>query len=160
VPEPRLGQAEPDLVAAAVAGRAAGLAALHLSHLDMAVKLLRSAVACARRAGDGQLEGEVVMSLAYALTRRGEPRRALRTIDAALAKVSGLAALRARAQSLGVAGSARNLLDGGVEAVFEGADDAVASMVEWCRRGPRGARVDDVAVKEEEPRGEQGFSVG
>ena len=67
---------------------------------------------------------------------------------------------RARAQSLGVAGSARNLLDGGVEAVFEGADDAVASMVEWCRRGPRGARVDDVAVKEEEPRGEQGFSVG
>ena len=67
---------------------------------------------------------------------------------------------RARARSLGVVGSVRNLGDGGVEAVFEGADDAVASMVEWCRRGPRGAAVEEVRVEEEEPRGEQGFSVG
>ena len=66
---------------------------------------------------------------------------------------------RARAQSLGVAGWARNLGDGTVEAVFEGGEDAVGSMVTWCRRGPRGAQVDEIAVKDEEPRGEQGFSV-
>lgn len=68
--------------------------------------------------------------------------------------------LRARARSLGVAGSARNLPDGSVEATFEGADEAVASMVEWCRKGPRGARVDDVEVAAEELRGERGFAVG
>ena len=67
---------------------------------------------------------------------------------------------RARARSLGVAGSARNLGDGSVEVVLEGPDDAVASMVDWCRRGPRGSQVAEVDVKEEEPRGEQGFSVG
>jgi acylphosphatase len=66
----------------------------------------------------------------------------------------------ARARSLGVSGSARNLPDGSVEAVFEGDDGAVASMLEWCRRGPRGARVDELALlEEEEPAGEQGFSV-
>jgi acylphosphatase len=67
---------------------------------------------------------------------------------------------RARARSRGVAGSVRNLGDGGVEAVFEGADEAVAAMVEWCRRGPRGAHVEEVRVEDEEPCGEQGFSVG
>jgi acylphosphatase len=33
-------------------------------------------------------------------------------------------------------------------------------MVEWCRRGPRGARVDELEVRWEEPCGEQGFRVG
>lgn len=66
---------------------------------------------------------------------------------------------RARARSLGLAGSARNLADGSVEAIFEGADDAVASMVDWCWRGPRGAVVDQVDVVEEETRSEQGFHV-
>jgi acylphosphatase len=32
-------------------------------------------------------------------------------------------------------------------------------MVEWCRRGPRGARVDDVEVRWEEPEGLDGFRV-
>jgi hypothetical protein len=32
-------------------------------------------------------------------------------------------------------------------------------MVEWCRRGPSGARVDDVEVETEEPTGETGFHV-
>ena len=68
-------------------------------------------------------------------------------------------AMRARASSVGVAGYVTNLADGTVEAAFEGGDDAVTSMVEWCRRGPRGARVDDVFVEEEEPRAEQGFLV-
>jgi acylphosphatase len=66
---------------------------------------------------------------------------------------------RSRAQSLGVAGWARNRLDGTVEAVFEGDDEAVASMVEWCRCGPWGARVDGVHVSWEEPTGERGFAV-
>jgi acylphosphatase len=65
----------------------------------------------------------------------------------------------ARAGALGVAGWVRNAADGSVEAVFEGDEDRVASMIEWCRRGPRDARVDDVAVDLEEPHGERGFRV-
>jgi acylphosphatase len=66
---------------------------------------------------------------------------------------------QARAQSLGVAGSIRNAPDGSVEAVFEGDEERVESMVDWCRRGPAGARVDQVDVEREEPAGQQGFHV-
>lgn len=66
---------------------------------------------------------------------------------------------RARASSLGVTGWIRNASDGSVEAVFEGSDEAVDSMVAWCRSGPRGARVDRVDITREEPRGEAGFVV-
>jgi len=40
-----------------------------------------------------------------------------------------------------VKGWVRNLDDGKVEAVFEGEEDAVKAMVEFCKRGPIGARV-------------------
>ena len=66
---------------------------------------------------------------------------------------------RRRARSLGVAGWVANRPDGAVEAVFEGRREAVESMVDWCRRGPSGARVDDVQMAWEDPRGEEGFAV-
>jgi len=66
---------------------------------------------------------------------------------------------RDRARSLGVAGWVRNTADGSVEAVLEGEDERVESMVDWCRRGPRGARGDDVDVTWAEPQGETGFSI-
>ena len=66
---------------------------------------------------------------------------------------------RARAESLGIAGWVRNAGDGTVEAVFEGDDERVDSMVDWSRRGPGGARVDEVEAADEQPRGESGFSV-
>jgi acylphosphatase len=66
---------------------------------------------------------------------------------------------RQRAASLGISGWVRNADDGSVEAVFEGERERVDSMVEWCRRGPAGARVAEVEVAEEEPAGEAGFRV-
>ncbi len=36
--------------------------------------------------------------------------------------------------------------DGRVEAVFEGEKEAVDSMIDFCRRGPPGAEVKDLAV--------------
>ena len=66
---------------------------------------------------------------------------------------------RARAESLGLAGWIRNAEDGSVEAVFEGDEERVRSIVEWCRRGPAGARVEDVEVETEQPTGETGFRV-
>jgi acylphosphatase len=66
---------------------------------------------------------------------------------------------RSRAHSLQVSGWVRNRADGSVEAAFEGDGERVESMVEWCRRGPWGARVDDVDVSWEQPIGEPGFAV-
>jgi acylphosphatase len=45
-------------------------------------------------------------------------------------------------------GWARNRRDGSVEAVFAGPPDAVADMVEACRRGPPMSRVDTVETHE------------
>jgi acylphosphatase len=64
-----------------------------------------------------------------------------------------------RASDLGLAGWVRNAHDGTVEAVFEGRDEAVESMLAWCHDGPPGARVADVGVTEEAPTGDQGFHV-
>jgi acylphosphatase len=45
-----------------------------------------------------------------------------------------------------VCGWVRNLPDGRVEAVFEGEKETVEELVEFCRKGPRGARVSKVEV--------------
>ena len=67
---------------------------------------------------------------------------------------------RSRAASLGLAGWVRNAPDGSVEALFEGDPVQVASMVEWCRRGPSGAHVNEIEVLEEEAgQAERGFRV-
>jgi acylphosphatase len=58
------------------------------------------------------------------------------------------------ADELGVKGWVRNLPDGRVEAVFEGEEELVRRMVEFCKKGPPGARVTDVKVEWEEYRGE------
>jgi acylphosphatase len=63
------------------------------------------------------------------------------------------------AAAAGVTGWIRNRGDGAVEAVFEGEADAVERMVQWCRHGPSGARVDRVDVTDEQPEGERTFRV-
>jgi acylphosphatase len=67
--------------------------------------------------------------------------------------------LRREAARAGVAGWVRNTNDGGVEAVFEGAPDAVATLVAWCHSGPSRARVDRVDVTDEPPERLTGFRV-
>jgi acylphosphatase len=66
---------------------------------------------------------------------------------------------RRRALSAGLAGWIRNVPDGTVEAVFEGEPEAVERLVEFCREGPRGARVEWVDVAAEEPESLAGFDV-
>jgi len=48
----------------------------------------------------------------------------------------------------GLDGWVRNRRDGSVEAVFAGPAEAVAAIIEACRRGPPGARVDAVDARE------------
>ena len=63
------------------------------------------------------------------------------------------------ARSRGVGGFVRNMDDGRVEAVFEGAEPAVNAMIDWCREGPRHARVSEVEVHWEAPEGLSDFDV-
>ena len=67
--------------------------------------------------------------------------------------------VRRRAVSTGVAGWVRNNREGTVEAVLEGDPDAVERVVDFCRDGPRGARVDGVEIVEQEPEGLAGFAI-
>jgi acylphosphatase len=53
----------------------------------------------------------------------------------------------------GVAGWVRNLDDGRVEAVFEGAAEDVGRLLDWAHHGPRLAVVAGVAVQAEQPEG-------
>lgn len=66
---------------------------------------------------------------------------------------------RRQAEAAGVSGWAVNRPDGTVEAVFEGEDEAVARLVEFCRRGPRRAEVSRVEVEEQPPEGLSGFTI-
>jgi acylphosphatase len=64
------------------------------------------------------------------------------------------------ASRLGLGGWVRNLADGRVEALFEGEKQGVEKALEFCRRGPPGARVQNLELKWEEWKGEfQNFRV-
>jgi len=69
------------------------------------------------------------------------------------------ATTRERAQQRGVDGWVRNLDDGRVEAVFEGPEDDVDAMVEFCHEGSERANVTDVETDYGEPEGLDGFEV-
>lgn len=67
--------------------------------------------------------------------------------------------VRRRALTTDVSGWVRNTADGAVEGVFEGERVTVEALVEFCREGPRGARVDRIDVIDEIAEGVSGFSI-
>lgn len=69
------------------------------------------------------------------------------------------ATTRDTAREKGVDGWVKNLDDGRVEAVFEGPEDAVEAMVEWCHTGSPAADVEDVEAEYGDPEGAEGFEV-
>jgi len=59
-----------------------------------------------------------------------------------------------------VTGWVANLADGSVQACFEGEEAEVLAMVQWCRRGPELARVDELIEQRGDYTGEfSGFNV-
>ncbi len=56
------------------------------------------------------------------------------------------ASAQKEALSLGLTGWVRNLASGDVELLAEGGEEALNALLDWCRRGPSQARVDDVTV--------------
>lgn len=64
------------------------------------------------------------------------------------------------AGKFGVRGWVRNRHDGKVEAVFEGKEEDVKALLDWCNDGPPGAYVSGVDVKWEGYKGEfKGFEI-
>ncbi len=57
--------------------------------------------------------------------------------------------IRQNALDLGVNGYVRNEGKDKVEAVFEGKDKDVDDLVKLCKKGPAGAKIKNVQVKEE-----------
>jgi len=59
-------------------------------------------------------------------------------------------ALKVVAKNNNVLGWVRNLKDGRVEAILEGDNKSINSVIEWTRIGPANSRVDDIEVNNEE----------
>ncbi len=55
---------------------------------------------------------------------------------------------------LGLKGFVRNLPDGNVEVIAEGDGDRLKEMAEFCKKGPMGAKVEEVKIKYGEATGE------
>lgn len=91
--------------------------------------------------------------------RRGMRTRARVFVSGRVQGVYYRANTRETAIERGVDGWVRNLDDGRVEAVFEGPESAVESMIEWCHEGSPAASVEDVQVTHEEPAGLEGFEI-
>ena len=66
---------------------------------------------------------------------------------------------REQADRLDVNGWVKNCPDGSVEAHLEGSHERVDRLVDLLRRGPSGARVDDVQVHEAQPENHDWFAV-
>jgi acylphosphatase len=58
---------------------------------------------------------------------------------------------RKNAIQFGLTGWVKNRPDGKVEAVFEGEEQTIALMIDWCRNGPPSARISDIDITLEEP---------
>jgi acylphosphatase len=56
--------------------------------------------------------------------------------------------MEATAEERGVEGWVRNCRDGSVEALFAGPEEIVLIMIELCREGPPGARVEAIDQRE------------
>jgi acylphosphatase len=63
------------------------------------------------------------------------------------------------AQQLGITGEVRNAYDGSVQIIATGHKDALQSFIDWCRKGPPRASVDEVHTTHQELQQFNGFSI-
>jgi acylphosphatase len=77
-------------------------------------------------------------------------------------KVQGVffrASTKEKADQLKIVGTVRNQADGSVFIEAEGSDQSMIEFVNWCRRGPTHARVDEIHVNEVSARNFDSFQV-
>jgi DNA ligase D-like protein (predicted 3'-phosphoesterase) len=88
------------------------------------------------------------------------PPRAVRVVVSGHVQGVGFReAVRRRARPAGVHGWVRNEPDGTVSVHAEGAEQAVAELVEFLGKGPRGASVEDIQVRDVKAEGHEQFAV-
>ncbi len=67
---------------------------------------------------------------------------------------------RMQAERLGVFGWVKNMEDGKVEAVLEGEKYIIEKVIEWVKRGPIIAKVENIDIEWQEYKGEfKGFEI-
>ena len=59
-----------------------------------------------------------------------------------------------KANGLGIKGWVRNVSDGTVEAIFEGEENNIKMLIDWCKTKIQMARVDEAQVENSEYLGE------
>lgn len=69
------------------------------------------------------------------------------------------ASTKETAEQLDIRGSVRNEYDGSVAIEAEGDHDAIGKFIDWCRKGPRLARVESCEVTEGKLRNIRGFFI-
>ena len=66
---------------------------------------------------------------------------------------------KSEADLLGLNGWIKNNPDGSVEAVFEGEEDNIKKIIEFCKKGPSSATIKSADIKEETPENLNGFGI-
>lgn len=80
-------------------------------------------------------------------------------------KVQGVfyrAETQSMAQALGLRGYAQNNRDGSVTVIAIGEEPLLRQLIDWCKKGPSDARVDEVEITYDDPPGDEsleGFSI-
>lgn len=67
--------------------------------------------------------------------------------------------MREIAIKLGIVGFVCNCRGGSVEVFAEGKEEAINQFIEWCRIGPKGAKVENIDIHEQPLKNSQGFVI-
>ena len=63
------------------------------------------------------------------------------------------------ADRLGIQGWVRNLPDKNVEIIATATDELLVQLIEWCKKGPSRAIVDEVIIEDMEAQAVKGFRI-
>lgn len=69
------------------------------------------------------------------------------------------ASMRDKAKELGVAGFVKNKVDGSVYAEIEAKEEILDKIIEWAKRGPARAKVEEVKVIGQSNKAFKGFEI-
>jgi acylphosphatase len=63
------------------------------------------------------------------------------------------------AESFGITGWIKNTKDGNVEATAYGDEEALNAFINWCKKGPDKAKVEEIVITGKEPQSLNEFSI-
>ncbi len=118
----------------------------HGEFLEIETRALDDLVAAADRGEITDVKTIAALHFLERLRRPGPPIAWRMVVTGRVQGVGFRYAMNDVARAAGVSGWVRNCMDGSVEVQLQGAQPALARLVQWARRGPPGARVTGVEV--------------